>query len=118
MQPSDRRRKLIYILSVKGLTTIKKLAEELEVSERTILRDINILSESYPIGTLTGKHGGAYLVDTYVLNRPCLSEQEIQLLEKIAFDIEVNNCSRLTIEELGLLKKMITNYSKPKKKRG
>ena len=54
---------------VNGRTTVKELAQRLGVSERTILRDIEILSLTKPIYTVGGRGGGVYILDTYNANR-------------------------------------------------
>ena len=46
MYAVERREKLIRTLVLRGHTTVSELAMELEVSERTILRDIEKLSTS------------------------------------------------------------------------
>lgn len=57
--------------------TAKELAAYFEVSVRTILRDIDILSSAnIPVYTTQGKGGGISLFDGYVLNKAALSEAE------------------------------------------
>ncbi|MBQ7907078.1 MAG: HTH domain-containing protein [Clostridia bacterium] len=65
MSSFERKNKLLEILSIRRTETISKLAKELGVSERTIIRDINTLSIDYPIYTKCGKHGGVYVMDGY-----------------------------------------------------
>ena len=71
--------KIIYHLLDKGYATAPELARKLEVSVRTIYRDIDALSGAgIPIYTEAGRSGGIYLLDDFVLNRIMLSEQEKQ----------------------------------------
>jgi predicted DNA-binding transcriptional regulator YafY len=57
---------LVSILSRDGLTTAAELSRRLEVSERTILRDIEVLSGSgVPIYATRGVGGGFRLLDGY-----------------------------------------------------
>ena len=49
MKAVERQRKLLGILYEKGHETMKNLAEILNVSERTIRRDVEFLSLSEPI---------------------------------------------------------------------
>lgn len=68
---------MIYLLMHKKTMTAKELAEHFEVSPRTVYRDIDTLCEAgIPIYTTKGKGGGIRLIDSYVLNKSMLSEQE------------------------------------------
>ena len=70
---------IIYHLLDKGYATAPELAEKLEVSVRTIYRDIDALSGAgIPVYAEAGRNGGIYLLDDFVLNRVVLSEQEKQ----------------------------------------
>ena len=58
--------------------TIKNLAFEFEVSERTIRRDIEILSYTEPIYTQRGRYeGGVHIVDGYYFDRMYMSKEEL-----------------------------------------
>ena len=62
---------LVSILAHDGRTTAADLAERLEVSERTILRDLEVLSSSgVPVYGVRGVGGGFQLVDGYVPSLP------------------------------------------------
>jgi predicted DNA-binding transcriptional regulator YafY len=68
---------IVYILLHEKLVTAKSLAERFEVSQRTIYRDIDILSMSgIPVYTEKGKGGGISLLPDFMLNKSLLSEQE------------------------------------------
>ena len=57
---------LVSILSREGRTTAAALAERLEVSERTILRDLEVLSGSgVPVYAVRGPGGGFQLLEGY-----------------------------------------------------
>jgi predicted DNA-binding transcriptional regulator YafY len=57
---------LVSILSREGRTTASALAERLEVSERTILRDLEVLSGSgIPVYAVRGPGGGFQLLEGY-----------------------------------------------------
>ena len=69
--------KIVYHLLNKGHATASELAEKLEVSVRTIYRDIEALSEAgIPVDAETGRSGGIYLMSDFVLGKAMLSERE------------------------------------------
>jgi predicted DNA-binding transcriptional regulator YafY len=73
----NRLFEIVYILMNKKSVTAEELAERFEVSRRTIYRDIDTLCESgIPIYTNKGKGGGICLLETYVLNKSVLTDQE------------------------------------------
>jgi predicted DNA-binding transcriptional regulator YafY len=62
---------LVSILSREGRTTASALAERLEVSERTILRDLEVLSGSgIPVYAVRGPGGGFQLLEGYSSTLP------------------------------------------------
>lgn len=69
--------KIIYHLLNKGHATAPELAKKLEVSVRTIYRDIESLSEAgIPVYAETGRGGGIHLMPDFVLGKAMLSEGE------------------------------------------
>ena len=73
----NRLFEIIYLLLDRKKMTAQELAEYFEVSQRTILRDIDALSQAkIPIYTSQGKGGGIGIMDHYVLNKTFLSEAE------------------------------------------
>ncbi len=74
---TDRLFSIVHILLNKERVTAKELADQFEVSTRTIYRDIDSLSMSgIPIYTDKGTGGGISLLDNYVLNKTVISEAE------------------------------------------
>lgn len=64
---------LLMLLQRSGRVTARDLARELQVSERTVLRDIDELSRSgVPIYALRGPRGGFELLDTFEQDVPPL----------------------------------------------
>lgn len=73
----NRLLEIVYILLDKKMITAKELSERFEVSQRTIYRDIDALSEAgIPVYANKGKGGGIRLLDNFVLNKSVLSEKE------------------------------------------
>lgn len=73
----NRLFEIVYILLNKKSITAKELSEHFEVSQRTIYRDIDTLCECrIPIYTSKGKGGGIGLLDSFILNKSILSEDE------------------------------------------
>jgi predicted DNA-binding transcriptional regulator YafY len=71
----------MLLLQVHHRVTARELAERLEVSERTILRDMEALSRSgIPVFAERGANGGWQLMDNYEANLTGLSLAEIQSL--------------------------------------
>lgn len=69
--------KIIYYLMENGKSTAPELAEKLEVSIRTIYRDIDIISSvGVPIYVTTGRNGGIQIDDSFILDRLILSDKE------------------------------------------
>ena len=68
---------IIYILLNEEKISSKKLAEKLEVSVRTIYRDIEVISGAgIPIYMAQGRNGGISLLKNFTLNKQILTENE------------------------------------------
>jgi predicted DNA-binding transcriptional regulator YafY len=73
----DRLFGIVYFLLANGTATAGELARRFEVSKRTILRDVDALSMAgIPVYTSQGKGGGIALLDSYVLNKAAVSDEE------------------------------------------
>jgi predicted DNA-binding transcriptional regulator YafY len=78
---ADRLLSLLMLLQTRGRMTAVSLANELEVSERTIYRDINALSAAgVPIYGEPGREGGYSLLDSYRTSLTGLNEGEVRAL--------------------------------------
>lgn len=78
---ADRLLSILMLLQTKGRMTAHDLAEQLEVSERTIYRDLEALGMAgVPVYTERGPGGGCGLVDGYQTRLTGLTEPEVQAL--------------------------------------
>ena len=79
MMSDSRLFKILYYLLDRGHATAPELAAEFEVSARTIYRDVEALSSAgIPVYAETGRNGGIYLLQDFILDRAILSENEKQ----------------------------------------
>lgn len=88
MDAVERRQQILELLCQRRKDTMQNLAAELGVSERTIRRDVEILTRSYPLETVCGRYGGGVRVaDWYHLDRQRMSPKQTALLRRLAADI-------------------------------
>ena len=74
---TERLFEIVYTLLDRGKVTARELADRLNVSRRTILRDIQTLAlAKVPVYTTQGKGGGVSLLEGYVLDKAVLSDEE------------------------------------------
>lgn len=78
---SSRLFQIVYRLLQDGRLTAPELAAQLEVSKRTVYRDIEALCEAgVPIVTEQGKGGGIRLMENFVFSKALMSEAEQEQL--------------------------------------
>jgi predicted DNA-binding transcriptional regulator YafY len=78
---ADRLLSLLMLLQTRGRMTARELAAELEVSERTIYRDIDALAiAGVPVYTERGTGGGCALLENYRTTLTGLTADEVRAL--------------------------------------
>ena len=116
MGTTERRSAILKALCRRRYETISNLATEFHVSERTIRRDIEVLSYTEPIYTQPGRNGGVYVVEGYRMDRMYMSEEETGILCKIRDTAATGSTGLLLPGEYEILERMILSYTKPKNK--
>lgn len=89
-------------LTLNKKTTAEELASKLNVSKKTIYRDIELLSSmEVPIYMQPGRHGGIHILESYVISKKLISDEEqMNILSalKIVEDTEISNESMLSMK--------------------
>ncbi len=78
---ADRLLAMLILLQTRGRMTARELSEELEVSERTVYRDMLALGMAgMPVYTERGPGGGCTLLESYRTDLNGLTENEVRAL--------------------------------------
>jgi predicted DNA-binding transcriptional regulator YafY len=78
---ADRLISILMLLQIRNGLTARDLACELEVSERTIYRDLTALSAAgIPVYTQSGPGGGCFLVEEYRVNLTGMTSDQVRAL--------------------------------------
>src|SRR5579863_6855031 len=81
LMKADRLMSVLLLLQARGQVTERELAEQLEVSQRTIHRDLEALSAArIPVSAMRGAQGGWQLEKGWRTQVPSLDESEIHAL--------------------------------------
>ena len=92
------------LLCQRRRETTSNLAEELGVSERTIRRDVEMLTLRYPIETVCGRYGGGVrMADGYKQDRRRLTPRQTALLRRLAAGLQG--------EDLEDMKQILTQFA-------
>jgi predicted DNA-binding transcriptional regulator YafY len=111
---ADRLMSVLLLLQAKGQVTERELAEQLEVSQRTIHRDLESLSASrIPISAIRGAQGGWQLEKGWRTNVPGLDEAELNAL--LMAQPRTPGNARLTAAAQSALNKLMAAMPEPMK---
>lgn len=99
---NDRLFQLLYLLLEKGTMTAPELSRALEVSIRTVYRDVETLSMAgIPIYAASGRRGGISLLPGFTMDKTLFSEEE---QNQLLFAIQSLKAADQNVE--GLLQKL------------
>ena len=106
MKASERRQEIFEILCDQRHATMDDLANQFNVSRRTIITDIRELSLIYPIYTVCGKYdGGVYLSDNFKLGKKdYLTPEQEEVLNQLS--------SLSTIEQREVLQSILKKFGR------
>ena len=114
MEATERRMEILKLLCKCRYEKISDLATEFGVCERTIRRDIQVLSLLYPVYTKSGKYeGGVYMESDLSNDGLYLQDSQKIILEKLVQSEKNNENCLLAPEEAKYLIKIISNYAIP-----
>ncbi len=84
MTAAERQDQIMATLCNERKTTMSRLADALECNIRTIRRDIETLSLSFPLITIHGRHGGGVeLAEWYQPQRATLCPEQLEVLRRL-----------------------------------
>jgi predicted DNA-binding transcriptional regulator YafY len=118
MKKAERLNGIIYALKERGKLNCKELSELFEVSERTIYRDVDALSQlKVPLISYEGKKGGYEIEDDYFIPSIQLAEEEVIMLLMV-----LNMGKEIKIPNMGseyqlLRSKIINVLTEPNRKK-
>ena len=94
------------ILIARRRETMRQLAAEVGVTDRTIRTDITVLTVDYPLITQRGNGGCVKVADWYHPHRNLLSEEQQQVLSQL---MEAGDAHQAKV-----LGEMLAEYGSPK----
>lgn len=116
MDQSERRDEIKRILFLRRYDTIDNLARDLDVSPRTIRRDLEILCLKEAIYTVPGRGtGGVYALENFNPNFKRFTEKEVKVFTKVICFLEREKVPAFSEEEIIILKIILQTYTKRSK---
>ena len=105
---TERRLEILEYVSDKRQLTYQEIADEFRISYRTVRRDVEILSCSYPIETVQGNGGGIRVADGWYLSRRYLHDDQEALLRELLPGLQP--------EQRETMERILTAFAKPQMK--
>lgn len=106
MQSATERRQLILeFISDNRSVKIQQIADEFGISRRTAVRDVQLLSCSYPIYTQTSGAGGVKAMDGWYLSRRYLHDDQEELLRELLPGLQP--------DKQAIMQQILTAFAKP-----
>lgn len=106
MKATERRQEIFEILCEQRHATMDCLANQFNVTRRTIVTDIRELSLIYPIYTVCGKYeGGVYLSNNFKLGKKDYLTQE---QEEVLNELKISS----TLEQQEVLQSILKKFGR------
>lgn len=103
---------ILLLIESKGIIKAREIASTLEISRRTVYRDIDTLCEAgIPLATIPGPNGGIYLMEGYSAGIGYLQEEDIIHLYINSLGIIPDKHSDLAMKLNDTLMKLQKNLS-------
>ena len=106
MTANERRAEIMRVLTARRSESMTHLAEEFQVTTRTIRADILALTVDYPLETVMGRHGCVRVAEWYHPHRNILSAEQQTVLSQL---MESANERQREV-----LAQMLAEYGSPK----
>ena len=106
LSANERRQEILETISAKREVIIPDLASRFHVNERTIQRDIELLSCEYPIYTVQGNGGGVKAIGTWYFSRVYLKDRQEKLLLRLL--------NELSSDDRAVMQSILDSFAKPK----
>mgnify|MGYP002798866830 CR=1 FL=1 len=106
---------ILNILSDCKIHTTQEIADEIEISQKTVKRHIQSLSYRYPIQTFCGgiNRGGVYLPKNYIYQGQTLTNDELQIIGRA---LKLLQKSESNCENQSTISSLLEKFSLPENK--
>lgn len=114
MNAEKRRKRIEDAICIRRYDTVANLAKEYAVSQRTIMRDIVVLTERIPIYTKPGRYGGGIYIDSrYRAGKLYFEKEESELIQRILACLEERSFVFLGERDIPALRRMLVAHEQP-----